>query len=501
MGTRGFWYYYHNGWYQIHYNHWEGLGVDVYEKIPIDPEEYKKWLEALRESLDKEFELAKQDGTLEQGQGVNPHYSQDEPENDLFIEWIYGINLDHEVFVLNSFPIFNLKCMPPTKDIFLDSFGADFYGHDASAESQYAYNWTSPPPAVQDLDEYTTSTEDSALRIEDLLSLDVSSIGAGESARVAFYEVLVGIMMSKPNIAMLLRHLERLPDRNSISQDLVAIGVDMIKATLAFGSPRPKVAEYTWLSPDICLRISTHLDDERYRKKSVLELVREISTGGVKFGILFSFFHCLIVRVDEDCTFKCTAPLQFLPSWYARSPSTPGITALARLAYHKAPLPVTSIDPEQGLSPDHILSRIPEDVWWHIASDLPPNALLTLSPHIPQLQTVANTLLRYPHVGTVRLLAAKPAVQNAKCPIHNQVHPWNAFPVLVAGTFSGVFLEEQVQIEQPGTLLVHGAYFPHKTIAKTSFCEELDCEVCVEVGSVEEVLSLLKGGDAEESEG
>ncbi|KAG0703388.1 hypothetical protein DFH29DRAFT_444726 [Suillus ampliporus] len=58
------------------------------------------------------------------------------------------------------------------------------------------------------------------------------------------------------------------------------------------------------------------------------------------FRIAFSVSHCAIVKVVKDThmtMFSYTTALQFLPSFYAESPSTLGITALARLGYRTDP--------------------------------------------------------------------------------------------------------------------------------------------------------------------
>ncbi|KAJ7641314.1 hypothetical protein FB45DRAFT_1053855 [Roridomyces roridus] len=508
MGTRGLWYYRHKGWYHIQYNHWdsypEGLGVEIYERIPRSPEEYQEWIEDLRQFLDDNLRYARAHNELDNTSPDKLQYSTEEPENDWSIGWVYGINLDQEVFLVNSFPMFNLRNMPPTQQVFLSSLGFDFYGNRAcslSTPAECIYNWSSPPPSVDDgaLVGFTADARDSAMSVEELLSIP-SEPGAAEAARVAFYEVIIGLMMSNSHVASMLRHLERLPDRDAISRDLRAVGLDMVKATLDFGGPRPEEewGGYAYMLPDICLRISTHLDDERYRKKSIVDLVARMLEDGIRYGILFSFFHCVIVWVDEDGQFKCTSALQFLPSWHARSPSTPGISALARLAYHKMP---SKISPKHALKADHILRRVPEDVWWNIGPLLPPAALETMAPHLPELIGVANTLLRYPHLGSVRLLSTEPVILNAIWPRPGSPEePWMLFPVLRSRNFSALFQGEFY----PRVVFKDGAFARssrNKILALGSapnglMAEEL--EVCVELDSVEN--DLRRHGCLEEDD-
>ena len=55
---------------------------------------------------------------------------------------------------------------------------------------------------------------------------------------------------------------------------------------------------------------------------------------GTVYGIACSIFHCAIVRLDKNgrgTSFAHTPALQLLPSFYARTISTPGTEALSRL--------------------------------------------------------------------------------------------------------------------------------------------------------------------------
>ncbi|OCH88995.1 hypothetical protein OBBRIDRAFT_836185 [Obba rivulosa] len=64
------------------------------------------------------------------------------------------------------------------------------------------------------------------------------------------------------------------------------------------------------------------------------------------YGILFSGYHIAIVRVTRDGPVTHTATMQFLPSFYTKTPSTSGITALARLGYLKDDeIPDKHVDP------------------------------------------------------------------------------------------------------------------------------------------------------------
>ena len=96
--------------------------------------------------------------------------------------------------------------------------------------------------------------------------------------------------------------------------------------------------DFVWIRKDVCLRITTHLDDDDILKASIGDLVHHINTTpdkvGTVYGIAYSIFHCAIVRVDRNepgTSFAHTPALQFLPSFYARTMFTSGIESLSRL--------------------------------------------------------------------------------------------------------------------------------------------------------------------------
>ncbi|KAL8911488.1 MAG: hypothetical protein Q9171_003349 [Xanthocarpia ochracea] len=125
MGTRGY-----KAWrlrkrYYFQYNHWdsypEGLGKDIAKTIPTDPEEYAAWLEAQRkmvtewEAMWMKYLTLKHDG--EQSAEL-PKFMWDyqpsflAPLNDVYIEWVYIIDLDREIFSVSNGAHFKLDRIP-----------------------------------------------------------------------------------------------------------------------------------------------------------------------------------------------------------------------------------------------------------------------------------------------------------------------------------------------------------------------------------------------------
>ncbi|KAK7057778.1 polymerase II transcription elongation factor [Favolaschia claudopus] len=433
MGTRGYRVYRYKGYYHVHYNHYDsypaGLGVQVAAGVPRDADEYRAWLDRLRQSLDKDVEVFEEDNKANYDD-AGYFITKVQPTNDIMIEWVYEIDLDHEVFLVDCSPLFSLKNMPPSSESFVDWIDFDSYGHRSYhniTPREYRYNWTVAPPTVDDavIDHYTTRYPDGEFHssVSGLFDTTATSPSSCFAVRTALYEVLIARMMQTSEVGRGVRVLETIADRADIPQTLFAIGVGMIQVTIGHmlfsKTPKPiglsgDPSTFSWLSPDICLRITTHLDDERHMKKSVFELVEELTVNRkhniVVFGILFSFFHCVIVRVDVNNGFKTTAPLQFLPSFHAVSPSTPGITVVAALAYHCLEnSPLTNAPP--CIQPNHFLHDVPLDILELIAKLLAPADLQNLCAAVPVSKAAAQSTLRYPHIEERLLLSV---VENVK---------------------------------------------------------------------------------------
>jgi hypothetical protein len=148
MGTRGFKVYRYKGRYFVQYNHMdsypEGLGVNLIGGIPwadATPGQFQKWLTATRKAVENRMR------ELEGGNDSRKWVTDEQPVNDLFIEWVYELDLDNLVFHIDTFPVFRLDHIPP-HDLFVKAIGFDHYGHRAFTEDtpeEYRYNWSAPP--------------------------------------------------------------------------------------------------------------------------------------------------------------------------------------------------------------------------------------------------------------------------------------------------------------------------------------------------------------------
>ena len=134
MGTRGYKAWRFRKRYYVQYNSMdsypEGLGTWIAQGIPTGRKDYIKWLEAQR------TEMKERDACLDRYLAVEPNSKQSEsgddeepdesaiefiaedqpiwivPLNDLFIEWVYIIDLDREIFSVNNGAHYKLDRIP-----------------------------------------------------------------------------------------------------------------------------------------------------------------------------------------------------------------------------------------------------------------------------------------------------------------------------------------------------------------------------------------------------
>jgi hypothetical protein len=493
METRGLKVYRHNGRYLVLYNHWdsypEGLGLEVLGEIPhagATPEEFQEWLTATRkvvEDLMREIEGSGDDD----GQWV---IDEQPADGEFDAEWMYELDLDNLVFHIDSFPVFRLD-HPPPADLFVELIGFDHYGHRASTENtpeEYRYNWSAPPPPPTHL--ASTVYRDRVQQPGPALVHDLLSVGESlsdiERCRVALLEKLVGHHMTFNRTGYYLHILENIPSRDQIPEELFYFVLFALhpmifpyEHELADDNDR---LGFMWLTSNLCVRMATHLDDEATLQDSVGELISHVTISteskaykGVVYGVLFSIFHCVIVSIDLSAGGQCrhTAALPFLPSWYAYTPSTPGITALARLGtllnfkmepirdVHSVKIILSGSDTVHQVNKPSMFSRIPEDICHMIVLYLhDPVDILTFGSLSPACKAAAMWILRYPHVDGYRLL--KPTPQPLEIMVSSN-YPATHFALLHSGGFeasakSGDVVMELGSLDEPRYQMQHSDY-------------------------------------------
>ncbi|PSS32086.1 hypothetical protein PHLCEN_2v2127 [Hermanssonia centrifuga] len=353
------------------------------------------------------------------------------------IEWVYEFDLDRLIFHIDSIPMYHLDHMPP-QDIFLEGIDFDSYGYRRCLQTipgEYIFTANSiPPPPVEDSSLQTFRNQPNAftpispqelLGVAELPSpIDVVCIRATEVNVAACLRVWAGKITRE---VMLAECREGLSD--------VAVAVSLSLASIAllpihlFSDDNPLTVErkqpdsFYWIRRHICLALATHLQHERNLEAAVSELVGEISNKseaqGIVFGVAFSVLHCVLVRVDKTAggSWMHSGALQFLPSFFATSPDTPGITALVRLRnlqakddvqfFHSLLSSVPAVDPcpsedktIQRANKSDILFLAPEILDQIIVEIAQPADLRNLALTSTRIMCAAIPHLQHPQVNT-----------------------------------------------------------------------------------------------------
>ncbi|KAG1857069.1 hypothetical protein F4604DRAFT_1958391 [Suillus subluteus] len=322
------------------------------------------------------------------------------PRNDDCIEWVYEIDLDRNIFHINRMPFFSLQCLPEDK-AFIQYISEDHYGHIACA-SQCPPEHKYKKPASPIIDNSILASYQSlictgsSMVLSDLLVIS-NILSRDEHVRVSLLEVMIGRCMVNPVF------------RRGDIRTRVRIRSQSTHRTIS--------GQSLWFMASIAFVPQIFGDDLK-------------DNPGDYFGIAFSVYHCAVVKVVKDAhtmTFSYTNALQFLPSFYADSPSTPGITALARLGYRNDPAlferavelcydrPTImrmkwgqslhhGANGSDDVSPNTICPSLPLELWKEIALHLRPFDLITFGLVSTLYREAASMVLRYPHLCGYRLV-------------------------------------------------------------------------------------------------
>ncbi|OAX35933.1 hypothetical protein K503DRAFT_772995 [Rhizopogon vinicolor AM-OR11-026] len=386
--------------------------------------------------------------------------STERPLFESDIKYVYEIDLDRNIFHINDIPFFTLECLPSV-NVFLKYVTEGHYRNVACAAgcpSEHMYK----RPALPVVDDSEFATYQSLVctgthvALSDLLSIS-DVISPGKHVRASLLEAMIGQCMVREHGISNLGDVRRVIVRTISQFGLVSHNNQItdqewstasFMANLAFiphifdysdlisNYPKPSRNEFTWVREDTVVRIAIHLDDERCLLASISRLIDEIleqkGNPGDYFGVAFSISHCAIVKVVRDThatTFSHTGTLQFLPSSFAESPSTPGIIALARLSYRVDPTlfeqiyrrmkPIVNTrqsekrrgyadttksltDDAEDTPPQTSSSVLPPELWREICFNLHLHDLIAFG--LVSKLCVASIVLRYPQICSYRLV-------------------------------------------------------------------------------------------------
>ncbi|KAH7906171.1 hypothetical protein BJ138DRAFT_1117811 [Hygrophoropsis aurantiaca] len=273
-------------------------------------------------------------------------------------DYMCEVDYDRNVFHFQGQPFYRLDNLPSDRE-FRHGIAEDSFGNPCPRQKcpkKYLYSWKAAPPVI-DLAPLRARIPDIAgveLPVHDILGVPMQ-LSDRESTRARLFEVVIAKYLSDGYIAALVREYESFAGPNQISDDTWRMAFSMVNFPFVLQifpqrhNQHDKRMDFTWVRRDVVVHVTTHLDDAIALQAAVLRIVavcvndeeKEEKRPNVLFGVAFSVNHCAIVRVlkanNGAVSFQHTPALQFVPSFFATSPSTPGITALARLGNRPDP--------------------------------------------------------------------------------------------------------------------------------------------------------------------
>ncbi|KAH7908359.1 hypothetical protein BJ138DRAFT_1157816 [Hygrophoropsis aurantiaca] len=273
-------------------------------------------------------------------------------------EYMYEIDFDRGVFHFQGQPFYRLDNLPSDEE-FLNGLGEDNFENPCPRQEcprEHIYEWKAAPPVI-DLAALRARIPDvsgTEMALHDILGVSIH-LSDGEATRERLIEVVIARYIGDNDISALVREFESFAGADQILKYAWKMAFSMVNLPFMVQIfPQPynehhKRMEFIWVRRDIVVHVTTHLDDATALQAAILRIVEvcvkdeenEEKRPDVLFGVAFSVNHCAVVRVskknESEISFQHTPALQFVPSFFADSPSTPGITALARLASRPDP--------------------------------------------------------------------------------------------------------------------------------------------------------------------
>ncbi|KAH7906113.1 hypothetical protein BJ138DRAFT_1072107, partial [Hygrophoropsis aurantiaca] len=465
MGTRGYTVYrYKNYWFST-YQHCDSYPDALGENVLWQARgNLKKLIEKLERKISdlEAMSHIERERFLGLQDDANPLVISTAPDlRNSGIEWEYEIDLDRNLFHINRMPFFYLNNLPPPSIALRRLITRDSYGNQTCNDAQYRFESIQPPAfdeAVLQPYHQLLNNGQSAVSYTDMLGLS-EHLTDGETLRMRFLQTIFGCSMDHTTDLGFgsIQDFRLVPDGDALSDrawnDAFAIASIAFAPPIFFswedphGCPRPpQRQDVCWIRNDVFIHITPHLSNENHMQAAIARVVSAVQkqdkeNQGIVFGVLFSFLHCVILKIDTSQLgnagelFTHTPPLSFLPSWFANEPSTPGITALARFGYcHPDPelfinwargvadpnlvepcskpedvnheSPTNSEDNEEHHDPIPYSWKIPLEIWHRVASFLPSIESLLIFGQVAKVcQHAAEMVLQCPHVDSWRLLA------------------------------------------------------------------------------------------------
>ncbi|KAJ7597716.1 hypothetical protein C8J56DRAFT_1109129 [Mycena floridula] len=305
----------YQGKYRVEYNNNDsypsGLDLEMKSEIPAAKIEFEVWLEKTGAWFDAEYEESLQ---LPPPADPDEGFHDSPLQNDVFIEWIYTIDLDNLIFHVQSHPVFRLDNMP-NDDMFvsglegleyLDCYGfsnyTDLIPHEHRYENQgpsILFNWR------------VMQHEDKIRKLD------------AELARLLVAFCLSLLLWGRDGFCLrICPDVEKEKDPNPWSKaETVELKTDN-----------------WWPATNICVVLTPQVQDEDSLRAAVVKLEEKITEPRTTpiFIILFSVWSVAIVQFtwkpgQSRPSIKHTKGMPFLPFASGLTPETEGVTALTCL--------------------------------------------------------------------------------------------------------------------------------------------------------------------------
>ena len=418
---------------------------------------------------------------------------------------LYVINLDEKILYVDEEPMFCLDELP-SRETFKDCLILDHYGFRAPAarvpwRSNALRYLTQPPPSVPDsvvssflrLREGTNS-----IPIHDLISR-VKVTSFCESVCANMLALFVGWLMRQDLYRPTFRNSHFVAESKAFTPEarwFMYLFVRLATCPVYYhctawrkdgAMPSERFFQEDgplswWPREHICVRMSTHLEDERNCQFAITQLASEIMEHGssqIVYGIAFSLVHCVFIRVDRENggSFQYTSAMQFLPSRFSNSALTPGMTALVRVGglpgyddtlFYRRAIPLvqrrkskakTTINRRKGRSSSNT-PLLPLDVLNRVARYIvSPDDLNAFACLCKTAMAASVPWLKYPQVEALQ--------KNEKKPGHRKwasiiVHDCAPLPVeeskhthLWSGNYKTVIRQKEVEVHSAGYNMVY----------------------------------------------
>ncbi|KAF7793545.1 hypothetical protein EIP86_004659 [Pleurotus ostreatoroseus] len=348
--------------------------------VEKDPGKLKAWRDDLREKLVLlrriyNIRADSETGRLEAETRDSRHRADILITEDWTYEkeiYVYELDLDNMIFLYQRYPVYHLDHMPP-EDVFYRSCEIvegnipdviDEFYQDTPEEYRFSLSRLSKlAPVVEDL-EITTYEESSIDVLSDPSSVLPSSspnlTPAGDVSLHLLASILSFYRRQQPVVMyhdIALINSRRITSERGLTLCSLFAAMALFPLHIVGLPPGSFLKRGPWhdffsrshedfwfIRRHICVTFGSHLLDERNAKYHISALIDRIvsdrNTPQVTYGVVFSLFHCIVVRIDKleaRCRFIRTEVLEFLPPLHVSESFmiTPGIELLTRLGHLK----------------------------------------------------------------------------------------------------------------------------------------------------------------------